>query len=370
MTRVLIVETQLKQYRRRFLVELAATLRTRGIDLVVAYSEPSETERARGDTIELPGIGVKVSAFALGDRIVVQRAWHLARSSDLVIVGQANSQLLTYALLARSRLGLQRVAYWGHGYNHQADRRSWSERLKRRMVGLVDWWFAYTPSISHYLVEHGVREEAITTVYNTIDVEELAHAVAQRDAARVRGRLEIAANAPVGLYCGALVATKQLGFLADAAAEIRERVPGFELVIVGDGPERKMLRAVARYRPYLRIVGPAFGPDRADYFAIADVALLPAQVGLAIVDAFAAGLPLVTTTAAGHGPELDYMTAATGIQTAFDPSAYAAAVVALLGDRGRLAAMRAAARARAAELPLARMVDQFASGIVRCLEAV
>ena len=369
MTRVLIIETQLKQYRRRFLVELAATLRARGIELVVAYSEPSPAERARGDTIELPGIAVKVPAFAIGDRVVVQRAWRLARSADLVIVGQANSQLLTYALLAESRLGLRRVAYWGHGYNHQADRRSWSERLKRRMLGLVDWWFAYTPSISRYLVEHGVREDAITTVFNTIDVDELASAVSQRDRARICRQLRIAPSARIGLFCGALVSAKQLGFLADAAAEIRERIPQFELVIVGDGPERGMLEAIARYRPFLRVVGPAFGGDRADYFAIADVALVPAQIGLAIVDAFAAGLPIVTTTAAGHGPELEYMTAATGIQTAFDPSAYASAVVDLLVDPVRLAAMRSAARARAGELPLARMVDQFASGIVRCLEA-
>lgn len=369
MTRVLIIETQLKQYRRRFLVELAATLQARGIELVVAYSEPSAAERAKGDTIDLPGLAVKVPAFSIGERVVLQSAWELARDAALVIFGQANGQLLNYALLARSRLGLQRVAYWGHGYNHQANRHSWSERLKRRLLGVADWWFAYTPSVARYLVEHGVPDAAITTVFNTIDVDELATAVAARDPAAVRARLGYSDGARLGLYCGALVSAKQLAFLADAAAVIRERVPGFELIIVGAGPERAMLEAIAHYRPYLRIVGPAFGGDRADYFAIAEVALVPAQLGLAIVDAFAAGLPIVTTTAHGHGPELDYLTADTGVQTAFDVDAYGAGVAALLVDPTRLAAMSAAARARAAELPLGRMVDQFATGIVRCLEA-
>ncbi|MEO9186676.1 MAG: glycosyltransferase family 4 protein [Kofleriaceae bacterium] len=368
MTRVLIIEAQLKQYRRRFLVELAATLRARGIDLVVAYSAPTAAERTKGDTIELPGIAVEVPAYGLGDRIVLQHAWRLARGCDLVIFGQANGQLLNYALVVRSWLGLQRVAYWGHGYNHQGSHHSWSERLKRRLLCVTDWWFAYTPSVARYLVEHGVPGRAITTVFNTIDVDELASAVAARDATAVRARIGCAAGARVGLYCGALVPAKQLGFLADAAAAIRERVAGFELVVVGDGPERAMLDAIAHYRPYLHIVGPAFGSDRADYFAAAEIALLPAQVGLAIVDAFAAGLPIVTTTAPGHGPELDYMTSSTGVQTAFDVDVYATAVAALFDDPTRLTEMRAAASASAAELPLRRMVEQFATGIVRCLE--
>ncbi|MEP6863407.1 MAG: glycosyltransferase family 4 protein [Deltaproteobacteria bacterium] len=369
MTRVLIIETQLKQYRRQFLVDLAVALRARDIDLVVAYSEPSPAERARGDTIDLPGLGVKVPAFTLGERVVVQRAWALARDAALVIFGQANGLLLNYALLARSQLGLQRVAYWGHGYNHQADPRGYSELFKRRMLGVADWWFAYTPSVTRYLVEHGVSNSTITTVFNTIDVDELAAAIAIREPDAVRTRLGIPDRSRVGLYCGALVPAKQLGFLADAAAVIRELVPDFELVIVGAGPERAMLEAIARYRPYLHVVGPAFGADRADYFAIAEISLVPAHLGLAIVDAFAAGLPVATTTAPGHGPEIDYLSAATGVQTELDVEAYGRAVASLLTDRERLVAMRSAARASAAELSLDRMVEQFATGIVRCLEA-
>jgi len=365
MTKVLVIETQLKQYRRRFLVELAVSLRARGIELVVAYSEPSGAELA--DTIDLPGIGVKVPAHTWGDRIVLQRAWRLARGAALVIVGQANGQLLNYALLARAKLGGPRVAYWGHGFNHQARTPGWSERLKRRLVGTADWWFAYTPGVARYVAAHGMRADAITTIYNTIDVAELATEVAAHDVATTRGRLGLAG--PVGLYCGALVAAKQLGFLADAAAAIRERVPGFELVIVGAGPERAMLEAISRYRPYLRVVGPAFDRARAAYFAVADVALLPAQLGLAAVDAFAAGLPVVTTDLPGHGPEREYLTAATSMVTPFEVGAYADAIAALLGDPVRLATMRRAARARAAELPLRQMVEQFTDGIARCLEA-
>ena len=311
MTRVLIIESQLKQYRRQFLVELAATLRARGIELVVAYSEPSAAERAKGDTIDLPGLAVKVPAFAIGERVVLQSAWELARDAALVIVGQANGQLLNYALLARRASDFSASRIGAMATTIRQNRHGWSEWVKRHLLGVADWWFAYTPSVARYLVEHGVRDEAITTVFNTIDVDELATAVAARDPAAVRARLGYPARAD-----RLLLRRAGRGEAARVSRgrrrEIRERVPAFELVIVGAGPERAMLEAIAHYRPYLHVVGPAFGVDRAHYFAIAEVALVPAQLGLAIVDAFAAGLPIVTTKAHGHGPELEYLSTETG----------------------------------------------------------
>jgi glycosyltransferase involved in cell wall biosynthesis len=368
MKRVVILETQLKRYRERLFIELAKTLRQRGIELVIGYGDPSPNERLKGDTVDLePTLGVKLpTSWWLQDRVVWQPALQLALDADLVIVGQANGVLFNYALLALSALGVTRVAYWGHGFNHQAERPGLSEWWKRKLVPRVDWWFAYTATVARYLEVHGVNRERITTVANTIDVEAVRGEVAVVDRDAVRDRLGLAANARVGLYCGALVATKQLGFVVDAAAELRRLVPTFELVIVGDGPERSMLEAIAQYRSYIHVVGPAFGAARAEYFAIAEVCLLPAHLGLAVVDAFAAGIPIATTDHSGHGPEREYLDAdINAVITAFDVDAYTAAIARLLADSQRLAQ---GARATADELSLRRMVDEFASGIVRCVE--
>jgi len=190
--------------------------------------------------------------------------------------------------------------------------------------------------------------------------------VVAADVAAVRRRIGIGADAPIGIYCGALIAEKQLGFLLDAAAEIRRLVPAFELIIVGDGPERSMLEAIARYRSFVHIVGPAFAAERAGYFAIADICLLPAHAGLAVVDAFASGIPVATTDRAGHGPEREYLSGANSVITPFDVDMYARAVADILADP---ASLSLGARQTASELTLQRMVDEFASGIVRCVEA-
>ena len=294
MKRVVIIETQLKQYRRRFMTDLAETLRDHDLELRVAYSKPSPREIARADTIELDDtIGIKIPSLQLwNDRVVIQQAWSVVRDAALVIIEQGNKQLFNYVLLAMSRMGLKRVAYWGHGYNHQARELGLSELVKRRLVKHVDWWFSYTEGVTRYLIDHGVTPEIITTVNNTIDVEELEVAIASIDdetRAQTRAHLGVGPTARIGVYCGALVAEKQLGFLVDAAAELRRTIPDFALVVIGDGPERPMLEAIACYRPYIHVVGPAFGTDRSRYFAIGDVCMVPARVGLAIVDAFAAG---------------------------------------------------------------------------------
>ncbi|MEO8843497.1 MAG: glycosyltransferase family 4 protein [Kofleriaceae bacterium] len=368
--RVLIVETQLKHYRKSFLIDLAARLRRDGVELQVAYSPPHGAARALQDTVELDGdLGVSVPVrFLFGGSVVVQSIWPQVRAADLVIVEQGNKLAFNYVLLTLSKLGLKRVAYWGHGFNHQQSNPGISDWLKRKLLTRVDWWFAYTSEVTRYLVHHGVPADTISTVHNTVDVADLTADVAPNARAALRDALGISASSPVGLYCGALVPEKQLGFLVDAAAEVRRLLPNFELIIVGDGAERSMLDAIAGVRPFIHVVGPALGVARAPYFAIADICMIPARVGLAIVDAFASGIPLATTNHPGHGPELEYLSPdLDGLKTEFDVDSYAAEVARLLGDRPRLDAMRRAASAAATPLTKQRMVEEFATGIIRCL---
>jgi L-malate glycosyltransferase len=372
--RVVILEPGLKQYRRAFLGELAARLRRDDIALKVAYSAPNRVERTKSDSLSLPpDLGIEVpGVWFLGERVFVQLAWGAIRDADLVVMEQGNKHAFNYLLLALSRLGRKRVGYWGHGYNHQARAPGVSEWLKRKLLTRVDWWFAYTDGVGRYLADHGVAPGIITVVQNTIDTRELAEAVRAHgddDRRAVRRRLGIPDDARVGLFCGSLYADKKLELLVAAAQRIRERRPDFELIVVGDGPAREAMRAATARLPFVHHVGPAFGPDRAAYFAISDVFLMPGLVGLAIVDAFTIGLPVFTTDIPIHSPEIEYLQPGeNGVITVHDAGAYAAAVCRVLDDPDALARMREAARATAARLTLAHMVEAFATGITRCLE--
>jgi glycosyltransferase involved in cell wall biosynthesis len=373
--RAVILEAQLKQYRRSFFEALAARLERDSVVLQIVYSAPNRVERSKSDNLQLPAdLGIEVpGVWLLGERVFVQHAWPAVRDADLVVAEQSNKHLLNYLLLGLAAVGRMRVAYWGHGYNHQARRPGASEWLKRKLLTRADWWFAYTSQVGRYLTAHGVDPRIITVVQNTIDTRELADAVralGDDERGAVRRRLGIPDGARVGLFCGSLYVDKKLELLLAAAQRIRDRRPDFELIVLGDGPEREMIRAAGAELPFVHYVGPVFGADRGAYFAISDVFLIPGLVGLAIVDAFTVGLPVFTTDIPIHSPEIEYLEpGVNGVITAHDAGAYADAVCRVLDDPDALGRMRDAARTTAARLTLDHMVESFAAGIVRCLEA-
>ncbi len=87
-----------------------------------------------------------------------------------------------------------------------------------------------------------------------------------------------------------------------------------------------------------------------------------------IVDAFCAGLVLVTTANARHGPEIAYLRHGdNGFATSDSAKEYAGTVLGLLSDLSRLGRVKAAALADAERYTLDNMVRNFTDGIVRCL---
>jgi glycosyltransferase involved in cell wall biosynthesis len=109
---------------------------------------------------------------------------------------------------------------------------------------------------------------------------------------------------PVVVSLGRLVKRKNYPLLLQSFAEVRRQRP-VRLVIIGEGPERPVLeREISRLgMPDVSLAGPEANPwasiARADCFVMAsdDEAFC-----LAIVEAMACGVPVVSTDAIGGGP--------------------------------------------------------------------
>lgn len=175
----------------------------------------------------------------------------------------------------------------------------------------------------------------------------------------------------IGLFMGSLYSHKLIPFLIDAAREIRLMMPGFHLIVAGAGPQQTLVEQVsATGDGGIHYVGPIFGKKRATYLGMASVFLNPGLVGLAILDAFAAGLPVGTTDFEYHSPEIEYLRAdQNGLMTQRDPLEYAQAVVALLQDELRLARFRHGALETARSHSIDAMVERFHRGILAWLHS-
>jgi glycosyltransferase involved in cell wall biosynthesis len=373
MKRVLIIEAQIKRYRKPFYERLHSALRKEGVQLKVVYSAPAPSEARKNDNCELPcKFGVKINGYWIGkERLLFQPAFREVASADLVVVDQANRFLLNHFLLPLSFFKLKRTAFWGLGENFQADRSPFSEWCKERTLNWVDWWFAYTEGTARYLRQHSVPPQKITAVQNSVDTRKIQLCVKKlglHAKAALRASLGIGPSTPVGIFVGMLHKVKSIPFLIQAGEKIRQTIPEFQLIVVGGGPDEEEIKGNAAQLPWVHFAGPQFGDRKSQLLAISDVFLLPGRAGLAVLDGFAAGLPLIATRLSIHGPEMEYFEEGrNGVMTAPDPEAYARAVARLLSNPRELQLLREGAANSAAEYSIEKMVENFKRGIVQCL---
>ncbi len=375
MIKVAIVQYRLLHYRLRLFELLRERLRGSGVELMLVYGQASKTERSRKDEGRLDwATSVRNRFLRLGGKDLVWQPLPPAASElALIVVMQENRLLSNYWLQIRRAFGGPRLAFWGHGRNYQSTapqglREQWKTWWLRR----VDWWFAYTESSHRYVIENGFPPERVTTLDNAIDgsgFESDLQAIAPDAITRAATDLGIAEGSQVAIYCGSIYAEKRIDVLLESADLLRLRLPAFHLLVVGEGPDSGLMKEAAASRPWLHMLGPRKGHEKALYYRLAQVMLNPGLVGLHVVDAFVAQTPLVTQVSALHSPEYDYLVdGKNGRAVASDSAdAYATAVAELFVQPGRLSAMREQCARDAKRYTLENMAANFAAGIVACL---
>jgi L-malate glycosyltransferase len=374
MKQVLILYRFLPQYRVPFYEGLRAYLREVGVDLRLAHGDGDEVDRAKGDLVELDWAHRVANRIIQlpGARLYWQPALNLAKDADLVIVEQASRLLINYILLGQQAVGRRRVAFWGHGRNFQAGRQHGiAEWVKRRVSTLPTWWFAYNQRSADIVMGLGYPRERITIVQNAIDTTRLRMAVASvTDAEKLQFTTELGLNGQMlGVYMGGLYPEKRIALLIEAARLVKAQVPQFELIIAGDGPDRSIAEHAAASHEWVRYLGPVFGDAKARLLASSRVMLMPGLVGLAVLDAFAGGLPLATTDVPFHSPEIEYLQPGVmGLCTRHDPHTFANAVSDLLRDTETHSRMSQAALEASRHYTIENMVKNFGDGILNALD--
>ena len=360
------------RFRLPFHERLRDELGRRGIQYDYYFS--SAAAGSKGDTAPLvwahdtPLISVKFGSIRLAYQAALRATW----DADLVIIQQENSLLVNYAIQIARRLYGKRVAFFGHGRNFKAENlNSLSERFKRFWSNHVDWWFAYTERCADIVSAGGFPSDRITVFNNSIDISSISREIESLSASDldcVRGQLQKSSN--IGVYVGGLYKQKRIPFLIDAALEIRRRVPDFQLIVIGGGDDAELIRSVSRKEGWIHYLGPMFGREKSAYISIAKVMLMPGLVGLAVLDSFVYGTPIVTTAVPFHSPEIDYLeNGANGVLVA-DPDdlpGYATAVVQILRDEIYRENLKAGGRRALAKYSVEAMASRFAEGVANAL---
>jgi glycosyltransferase involved in cell wall biosynthesis len=189
------------------------------------------------------------------------------------------------------------------------------------------------------------------------------NAAASRPSGPPPTRLPEFKGKPNVLFVGRLQARKRLDLLLQACAALPKDLQP-HLILVGDGPERGPLEALAKtIYPAAEFPGARHGPELVPYFAAADLFVLPGTGGLAVQEAMSYGLPVIMGK--GDGTNDDLVRPGNGWQLPpDDPSALTNMLRTALSDVGRLRRMGAESyRIVKEEINLEKMVEIFLGAI-------
>ncbi|MCB0032089.1 MAG: glycosyltransferase family 4 protein [Anaerolineales bacterium] len=206
---------------------------------------------------------------------------------------------------------------------------AWLEWL---MQGPVDLYLANSLAGERWLHEAAaLPRDRTTTIHSGLDPTPFLNA----DGADLRAEMGVPPDRPVILHVAHLRPIKDHPTLLRACARLCEEGVGFELWLVGYGPEEARLQALAAelgLADHCRFLGRR--EDIPALLAAADIAVLCSrQEGLpgALMEAMAAGRPIVATDVGGV-PEL-VLPEETGLLVPpGDPAALAVALRRLLAD--------------------------------------
>ncbi len=369
MRKLLVIIPASTAYRAPFFDLVSPELADHGIQLKVAHGGTTKSFSQRGDVADRPwSVRVPARTWDARNQPWALRQWREAESKpDLVIVQQTIKSLETYPLIAGQHLHGPRVAMWGHGRSYSTPQGRGASLLRQWLTRRCEWFFAYTESGADFVAEHGFARSRISVLRNTIDTHSLQcelESVTEAEVSEFRARNDLVAGR-TALFLGGVDDNKGISFLLASAAVAAKRLPGFKLLIAGDGALSPQCRTAQTAGAPIRVLGRVEGHAKALALSASDVLAIPECIGLVAVDSLVAGVPIVTTNHPGHGPEAAYLKdGETAIFGDHEVSACAEAVADLLVDVDRRSVMAQACIRESDKYSLENMAQVFIDGVL------
>lgn len=302
----LMDEIKVKGGSEKHLLELATGMAGAGFRVsVFSLAEGAYASRFReAPGIEYRSLNVTRIYDAKGLSALFSLAGYIRRQQVDVLQSFHTASDLIGPLAARLSLGGTKILSSRRDLGYTKSARH--VKMQRLVNRLVDYILANSKAVKKSIMEkEAFPEERIHTIFNGIDPAPFAAATAARE--RKRAALGAGADQIMIGSVGNIRLVKGYDLLVEAAAAVLERNSAVRFLHVGDGEMRGALEARCRelgIAGRFRFLGAS--KEVASFLAALDIYVQPSRsegMSNAIMEAMAAGLPVVATDVGGN-PDL------------------------------------------------------------------
>lgn len=184
------------------------------------------------------------------------------------------------------------------------------EAIKKWIVNRAQAFFCFGKTSAEYLEGLGVAPAAITVRNAAVIDEQVIRSAYDRASESNKKGLDKTLRSFV--YVGRLAPEKNLAMLVRAFAQTKETEhdPNWQLLFVGDGPERALLQNLAAelgIEKHVIFAGGCPWYEVPEWLAKSDVLVLPSKSepwGLVVNEAMVCGMPVIVSETCGCAPDL------------------------------------------------------------------
>ncbi|MCM1109566.1 MAG: glycosyltransferase [Clostridium sp.] len=229
---------------------------------------------------------------------------------SFILTGEVyNLSLWVFLLMAR--LKRKQTFLWSHGWYGKENK--WRKLLKKAIFRQANGMLLYGEYARKLMIENGFDPQRLFCIANSLDYD---------NQKIIRNRLThtgiyrqlFGNDYPTCIYVGRIQPVKRIDLLIRAIALMEQQGLGLcNLLIVGDGENRKALEAVAnevRINNRVHFYGSCYDETRlAEIFYNATACVSPGNVGLTALHALSFGCPVIThNTFSEQMPEFEVIT--------------------------------------------------------------
>jgi glycosyltransferase involved in cell wall biosynthesis len=242
--------------------------------------------------------------------------WGLVRhalfgSYDILILLGSMYYISNWVAVLVAKMKKKKVLMWTHGV--RGHEKGVKGAIRKYFYNLSDGLLLYGNSDKEILKKDGLEAENMHVIYNSLDFDLQQKVIKQinsQDIEKKRKSLGVVFDEKVIICICRLTPNKNVPLLLDVLKILDSEKIKTRTIIIGDGPDRDKLVVKAKelnISKNIIMYGPCYNEKEiALLHNIADVSVMPGDVGLSVIHSLTYGVPMVTHDNFNkHGPEFE-----------------------------------------------------------------